>query len=416
MRWWLNTDHKMFSVDNAGVRGLDFSTLPPDVWMVQWTDGKGEIERQDADGKNLNGLREDFIDIIPYAPFFQQFLTLLPGLTLPQAKKVQIELIEEVYNSKRQAPFHYPIAAGDYWWDATDATLFSSLIPSLQNAIASINAIVAALNEKMPALGAADASIYSQVNSNVVAVGDAFVGQVNANVVAPGNGLRDEINANIVNGINSTVVGGVNSAVVGGVNTLVNDINTNIVGPNRAMKDEIGGVIVNPVNALITYVDDTVLGTFAGPGGANTINGKLLAEISSGTPPGLNGNIVHFDSPLAYLSASCYSTGVAAIGGISSIGGVGTSFLGITADFIPVVYAGNVPWTPLPNVPTSNVTWIPIGSTVPVNVTPAEQAAIMSGITARSNDLLVKKNIKVGEVKALTTIPAVIAYDVTTGW
>ena len=75
-----------------------------------------------------------------------------------------------------------------------------------------------------------------------------------------------------------------------------------------------------------------------------------------------------------------------------------------------------VPWTALPNVATSDVVWIPVGGTAPVTVTPAEQAAIMSGIAARTNDLNVKKNTKLGQVAALTTIDAVIDYDVTTGW
>jgi hypothetical protein len=40
----------------------------------------------------------------------------------------------------------------------------------------------------------------------------------------------------------------------------------------------------------------------------------------------------------------------------------------------------------------------------------------MSGIAARTNDLNLKRNTKIGEVNALTTVDDVIAYDVTTGW
>ena len=191
MRWWLNTDPpQIFSVDNSAVRGMDFSALDPDVWMVQWTDGRGEIERQDANGNNLNGLRETFIDVIPYCPLFQQFLTLLKakGLLLPQAKKVQIELVVEVFNSKRQAPFHYPVAAGDYWWDATDETLTSSTAAGLQTATATLNALIDKVNE-----------LVSAINANVVA-------GVNARVVAPGNSVIVQANsayAVIVNGTNT---------------------------------------------------------------------------------------------------------------------------------------------------------------------------------------------------------------------
>ena len=108
MRWWLQTDTKLFSVDNAVAKGLDYSALPPDVWMVHWTDGRGEIEHQAADGSNLNGLRETFIDVIPYCSYFQQFMRMLPGLTLPQAQKVQKELVVEVFELEASSAVPLP--------------------------------------------------------------------------------------------------------------------------------------------------------------------------------------------------------------------------------------------------------------------------------------------------------------------
>jgi hypothetical protein len=340
MRWWLNTDHKRFCVDNAVVSGLDFSGLPTDVWMVQWVDGKGEIERQFDKDTNDNGLRERFVDIIPYCGYFQDFLSLVKFLTLPQAKKVQIDLINEVYNSKRQAPFYYPIAAGNYWWDATDDTLFSSTIPAIQNATASLNAAMAALNP-----------VVAQINSNTVAI----------------------INQN---------------AGIG--NTLVAQINSNIVNYNNAMIptfDAMG-------NALIAYVNDTVLGTQAA-GVINTVNYGLFLPGGSAPeahPPGIPYDIPHY---AVTWGNPYYSAAV----------GPGT-FNNATA----------ISYTPLPPVSVSNASWIPIGATAPVTVTPAEQAGIMNGIAARTNALNVKRNTKIGQVNALTTIAAVIAYDVTTGW
>ena len=40
----------------------------------------------------------------------------------------------------------------------------------------------------------------------------------------------------------------------------------------------------------------------------------------------------------------------------------------------------------------------------------------MNGIAARTNDLQRQENTRSRQVNALTTVPAVIAYDVTTGW
>jgi hypothetical protein len=281
MRWWLNTDDpKIFAVDNASVSGMDFSTLPSDLWMVQWTDGKGELERQvDAD-TNDNGLREPFIDVIPYAPFFQQFLTKLPMLTLVQAKKVQIDLVKQIFEAKRQAPYHYPVASGDYSWDASDDALYSSAGAQIQNAIASINAIATRLNTVIPALNTNDEGFATQ-----------------------GNNLKNYFNDPVI-------------------------------------------------NSMDIYLQ------------------------ASSSPLGLPGSI-------AYTTVTFAATPVA--------------------------------WTALPPV-TINMQWIPIGGTAPVAVTTAEQTAILNGIAVRTSDLTAKKNVKVAQVNALTTISAVIAYDVTTGW
>jgi hypothetical protein len=144
------------SIDNATVKGMDFSALlsaMPDLWMVQWTEGKGEIERIEFDenneASNLNGLREIFVDVTPYAPLFQQFLTRMQAkeLLLPQAKKVQIDVIGLIFESKRQAPFHYPVAAGDFWWDASDVGPMSAkTTSSVADLVAAVNALTTRVN------------------------------------------------------------------------------------------------------------------------------------------------------------------------------------------------------------------------------------------------------------------------------
>jgi hypothetical protein len=374
VRWWLNTDEPcIFSVDNASVSGMNFSILTPDIWMVQWTEGKGEIERQTADGKNLNGLREPFIDVTPYAPLFQQFLTLMQAkaLLLPQAKKVQIDLINLIFDSKRQAPFHYPVAAGDYYWDATDATLFSSTVPAIQNTIAKVNEIIARLNTQFPALDSADAAVIGQVNS----ADGSIVSQVNSSIVTAGN----------------TTSSAVNSNVVSPGDLLISQVMVNIINQGNALRDQINTNITNYVNSIFSSV---------------------AAQCAS-THVSVDPGFVDLAAP-----------------GITSLGtvpGVDISFLGITADFAnigayftnisaPHATAPSTPWTAMSNVTASNISWIPVGGSAPVNVTPAEQAAILNGIAARTNNLLIKKNTKTAQVNALTTVPAVIAYDVTTGW
>jgi hypothetical protein len=353
VRWWMHFDAPyIMSVDNASTKGMDFSALlatNPDLWMVQWTDGKGEIERQDvANDANLNGLREPFIDVTPYAPLFQQFLTRMvaKALLLPQAKKVQTDLIQEVFNSKRQAPFHYAIAAGDYYWDATDATLVSSTVPAIQNLTATLNSLINKVNAVVAALNVVDANLTAQSNVNFNAVtsqGATWAGYINSNVVDPGNSALSTINV------------------------IFGQVNTNIV---------------NVMNALLKTGELR----FTLPGESNPI-------IFNAAVPGLTS------SGVGGIETNPY-----ALNGLPGMFGLNTLAPGVAA------------WTNQATVPTSNVQWIPIGASAPVNVTPAEQAAILSGIAARTNDLNVKKNAKVTAVNALTTVPAVIAYDVTTGW
>jgi hypothetical protein len=114
------------AVDNDSVMGLDFSALPPNIRIIEWRDGVGEIEL-DA----LPQLRTNFQDITPYTPFFQQFMLLIPGISLAQAQKIQTDLITELYESKRQLPFHYAVAAGDFSWEATDAALLAMATVSI---------------------------------------------------------------------------------------------------------------------------------------------------------------------------------------------------------------------------------------------------------------------------------------------
>jgi len=216
VRWWLHTDPPcLFSVDNASVNGMDYSMLDPNLYMVQWTDGKGEIEYQVDINTNDNGLRESFFDVTPYVPFFKQFLQKIPLLTLEQAQKVQIDLIKQLYDCKRQMPYHYSVAAGDYWWDASDATMSASTAGGLQNTIAKVNAVITQLNTVMPTINTAiidksntsftqvvngvNGSVIDKVNSNVN-LANATLSVYNDNVGVTNSGLLRTTLATIPDG------------------------------------------------------------------------------------------------------------------------------------------------------------------------------------------------------------------------
>jgi hypothetical protein len=186
MRWWLNTDHKAFSFENALVlEQMDFSSLPANVWMVQWTDDRGEIEYQDAEGNNLNGIRDNFTDITPYVPFFQQFMSHLAGITLAQAKKVQSELITLLYETKRQLPYAHTIAAGAFSWDATDAAVTAMTavtIPALLGGTSGSGSSLTGL------INAQFAALVASINTHIVGIGNfTVIPQINSRIVDAGN-------------------------------------------------------------------------------------------------------------------------------------------------------------------------------------------------------------------------------------
>jgi hypothetical protein len=354
VRFWLARRQNIMSVDNASVGSMNYAALASNVNFVEWRDaGEGEVEYSDRPP-----MRESTIDVLPYCPYFDQFLLKLVGITLTQAKKVKKDLIAEVYNTKRQAPFHYVVAAGDYFWDATDATLFSSTIPAIQNATASINAIVTALN-----------AVVAYYNSNFVNAinGNATIGNANATI------------ANILTTQLGALVAEINSSIVDATNLGFNSV------------DALDASIYAQGNALVSFLNITTIASLNAatvPIGSALLNSPLLPI--TGIDFAAGGSNPNRDS---YVSAP--SPGTQSVGMIST-----------TA----------APWTNLSPVATSNVQWIPVGGTAPVTVTPAEQAAILNGIAVRSADLNTKKNTKTNAVNACTTIGQVIAYDVTTGW
>jgi hypothetical protein len=357
MRWWLQTDHGKFSVDNAVVSGLDFSSLDPAIWMVQWTDGKGEIEHQIDQNTNDNGLREGFIDIAPYVPFFQQFLSKCPYLKLTQAKKVDIDLIGQIFESKRQLPFHYPVASGDYWWDASDASMFSAMVPTLQSTTASLNNVITQLNRIVAGFNNADSQIGTGTNNAI------------ASLNASGNGLAANINATVVDYSNYAF-------------NVIDSLFTAVDGNG---------------NALVGYVNGTLVGTMNGSlktGSFNVGEGVFNAAMPGIAQAGVTSSSVVFsDTGQPYRPAYVPA-------------GFGAAGLSWTA----------VSWTNIAPVAVTSTLWIPIGSTASVPVTPTEAAAIIQGIAARTNSLMLVKKSKVAEVNALTTVSAVISYDVLAGW
>jgi hypothetical protein len=108
------------SIDNQPL-AVDTSPLPVNVAIVAYdlASGVGRIEYSDR-----LRLLEPFIDVVPYAPFVNSWLTqaaLITGapLTLSLAQQIKLALVDGIFNSKRQLP----ITALGHTWDASDQAL-----------------------------------------------------------------------------------------------------------------------------------------------------------------------------------------------------------------------------------------------------------------------------------------------------
>jgi hypothetical protein len=139
----------IMSIDNQPL-AIDMSPLAANIELIAYdcTAGSGNIEYS-------NSLRvlSPFIDVTPYAPFANTWLTAANAVvgmpvTLAQAKRVKIGLVDGIFNSKRQLPISY---AGNTW-DATDQAMVGMQ--------ATINAYDIAAD-----IAAGDATLASNVNT-----------------------------------------------------------------------------------------------------------------------------------------------------------------------------------------------------------------------------------------------------------
>jgi hypothetical protein len=360
LRFNINRDRNYIFVDDVG-EDVDCSTLPSDVASVKWTGTDGYLRRY---ASNLN---EPLTDPSPYQSFLNAWTSARLSADVPptlgEAKAIKIKLINDIFDIKRQAPFHYVIAAGDFMWDADDGAVAGM-------SIATIPSLLSILT------GTSDGTVVGKIN--------ALVDEINSKVVAPGNAFENQVNVWIVDAANGNFSAG-NSAF-GSINGVFGQVNSNIIGP---------------ANSFFDHYDHSVLGLIGDPsGGPNTLNNKLQAGTPPNTvaQPGLNAQISPASITLSGIGTNPYTFPY-------------TCTHVYYPTFISIGYASV---TPDPSIPP--IHWTPIGNASPVTLTAAEMSGLMSSITTRRLNLVNARVTKTNEVNALTNIADVIAYDATAGW
>jgi hypothetical protein len=276
------------AIDNQPL-AVDTSPLASNIALVAYdcTAGKGSIEYNDR-----LRLLEPFIDMTPYAPFVNAWLTQAAlvtdtPLTLPLAKTIKLSLVDGIFNSKRQLP----ITALGRTWDASDQALMG-----MQAAIVSWDVAGAAF--------AADA-------------------------------------------------------------TLVNDFNNIGIATTR-IANASANAAFSADSAPFTYID-----SFSPPPNQTPHSGAIafMTAVAGG---GITGN--------AAFSAN-YGRPLSAI-----------------------------------TTQGPSISWPPLNSTVSVTLAMSDMRSLISSINSRRTTLQNTRLTKQNAINALSTIAAVIAYDVTTGW
>jgi len=433
MQWWIQTPNAAMAVDNQLVTGMDFSLCPavtPDMFLVMWRENRGEIER--GDGTNGtpspiyegigNGMREIFIDITPWTSLFQQFLTKAPNLTLDQAKKIQIDLITTLFNTKRQFPVHYIVTAGDFWWEGTDSAaghMAIAMLPHLTGVVGDTtqsDSLVSQLNANYAAMAAdINSSIVDRVNTYITSVLNSLVSEINSGIVTNGNNAL----ANVYGEINTNVVAPGNNAMAQ-INNIFAEINSDIVDAGNNAFSSINAIfgsansgVVDEANYLTSFVNTAIVGR---------MNSYLLTSAlgTSGTSvaaPGLPGAFSNTDAGFTHFGTNPYTLSV--IGNnsyvLSYVADNGYTFTAVDLSFTGPNHIG-APSVGIGGPAGMTIPWTPIGHNTPVNLSGGEMNNIMLLITNRRTSLLTVKVNKTDEVNALTSIASVIAYDVTTGW
>lgn len=180
MRFFMARDVNLMGIDNHNLE-VDLSSLPSTIRHITYDTNQGEIEYNNL----AIAIREPFVDPTPYIPHVDAWLTkantLIPPITVGQARTVKTAFVDILFAGKTQLP----INVSGTLYDARDETVKRMLADSVTSGglVATINARIADFN-----------SLVSTFNTNVASSIAAFNSQVTAFNTAV-NGFDATINA-----------------------------------------------------------------------------------------------------------------------------------------------------------------------------------------------------------------------------
>lgn len=236
-QWWICPPDGQVVIDDASISGIDCSPIPSDVYLVFWHGDGGEIMRTQS---SVMPVRSKFVDPTPYIPIFNRWISAAqyesPPITLSQTKGIKIDLVNSLYNMKRQLPISTP--SGTY--NATDTAMLT-MVGSLTTTalLNAINLVITDFNNRIAAFNSALASYDAAIRGDVTAFNSAITAydvQVK-NGIATFNG--QPFNTDIVNDLSNY------AAQV--VSLIVTQANSAIATLNIAYVDAINAAIESTI-------------------------------------------------------------------------------------------------------------------------------------------------------------------------
>jgi hypothetical protein len=383
--WWIKPQDGMVVLDDALMVGIDCSSIPSNIYLVRWYNEDGEICYNHDDRL---AVRDKFTDISPYIPIFNKWLEAAkdnppdpcPPISIAQAKLIKSEMVDFLFTSKRQLPLDYapPSVGVTYTWDGSDnaTSAMSDEIAALSGTDA-INAAVgnlaASTTEAIASLTASTNETFAQSRSNTEGALGTLAGDVTAETNAGLSASAGSATTAIKNSIDS-------------VNAATGTYAGQLADANHT------GVLLQGLN------------TTGSPGAApyshtDAINTLVQRIIDGATPIYTTGQISFPHPDMGAGTPDTAHPGSVAVSG-PTVAPVNT----ITP---PVV-------SPTP-ASGPDITWPPIGAP-PVTMHYTEFTQLLALLTGRRRTLQIRRTQHKNNIAAMTTIDAVIAYDITTGW
>lgn len=352
-QWWIQPHQALVCIDDALLQDIDCSSVADNIYLVFWYGEKGEILYTHDDRP---AIREPFYDIAPYVPIFDKWMaaakTASPPLTLPQAKFVKSSEVDALFASKRQLPVSY---LGHLWNGSDDAT----------GAMSDQIAAITAPPDPSGAINSSTAALATSVNQALAALVDS-VNSAHSTIVSSANTANDSI------------VGG---SGVGNVVDQMNSVNDSFSSDNS--------IAINDMLAeLRTGITDAI-----------TQHAGVINQILHNQP--YTGDALNGTQP-TFVGASFVDATHPTPGAVPDVSA-------------PAVSAPPVSATPVPPTTAPDIMWPPIGEP-PVSLTYNQFTTLLGMLTQRRNALQLVRTDHKNNIVSLTTVDAVIAYDITQGW